>query len=74
MLKQGENNMTDIISKIDNRYPPKFDKAIGDIERRKSLTDADINATLQNIFGKIDTGKLSPEMSYRWNSLKARIQ
>jgi len=61
--------MTDIISKIDNRYPPNFDKTIKNIERRRSLTDDDINSTLQNIFKGIDPEQLDIDMNYRYHKI-----
>ena len=75
--------MDDIINKIDkignDGYPEdarefgKFGQAVKNIERRKSLTDDDINSALQDIFKNIAPDDLPADLSARWHDINARL-
>jgi hypothetical protein len=64
----------DIIDKIRKHAPSDIDLAAIDIERRKALTDRDINKMLTKVFNGIDVERLSPELSWKYNKIKERIQ
>ena len=64
----------DIIDKIRKHAPSDIDLAAIDIERRKALTDRDINKMLTKVFNGIDVERLSPELSWKYNRIKERIQ
>jgi hypothetical protein len=64
----------DIIDKIRKHAPSDIDRAAIDIERRKALTDRDINKMLTKVFNGIDVERLSPELSWKYNKIKERIQ
>ncbi len=64
----------DIIDKIRKHAPSDIDLAAIDIERRKALTDRDINKMLTKVFNGIDVESLSPELSWKYNKIKERIQ
>ena len=63
----------DIIDRIRQKAPSEIDIMHQNIERRKSLTNDKANQILQDVFTKIDVDRLSPALSYRWNSIKARL-
>ena len=64
----------DIVDKIRKAAPSDIDRLAIDIERRKALTDRDIEKMLTRVFNGIDVERLSPALSWRYNRLKVRIQ
>ena len=63
----------DIIDKIRQAAPSDIDRAAIDIERRKSLTDRNIQKMLTKVFNGIDVERLNPSLSWRYNRIKERI-
>ena len=64
----------DIIDKIRKHSGPSdIDNFSVDIERRKNL-NRDIKKILTKAFDGIDLERLSPELTWRYNRLKVRIQ
>ena len=63
----------DIIDRIRKHAPSEIDRMAIDLDRRKNLTDTDIEAMLIKTFNGIDVERLSPELSWRYNRLKDRI-
>jgi hypothetical protein len=66
--------MTDIIDRIRKHAPSTIDNFAADIERRKNLTDRDIEAMLTRVFKGVDVERLNPRLSWRYNRLKSRVQ
>ena len=66
--------MTDIIDRIRKHAPSEIDRVAIDIERRTALDNDKINQILTKVFVNIDRDHLSPELWYRWNDIKGRIQ
>ena len=61
------------IDRIRQKAPSEIDTFAADIERRKSLTDDRVHQILQDVFTKIDVDRLTPALSFRWNSIKTRL-
>jgi len=64
----------DIIDRIRKAAPSEIDRAATNIERRKNLTDRDIDRMLIKVFNGIDIERLTPELSWRYKRIKERIQ
>ena len=70
---RGINDMTDIIDKIRQFAPSAIDQFATDMDRRRSLDDFKIGRILRDIFSNINVECLDPEMTFRYQRIKARL-
>ena len=65
--------MEDIIDRLRKVAPTEIDNFAADHDRRKNLTDRDIEKMLVKVFNGISVERLSPELAWRYNRIKERI-